>query len=192
MASKTDEFAAYCREALGELGSVSSRQAIEGWYQKHLAPSGKLNAFRRQIGQVPAPARDMQDTFYVSEDVVLRTHTSPGQIRAMRALAPAPIRVVLPGLCYRHENVTPRSETQFHQVEGLLIGPRVRMSDLKGVLLQFARMIFGEDQAIRLRGSYFPFTEPSVEVDIKCTICQGSGCRVCKQSGWLELLGAGL
>ncbi len=147
-----------------------------------------------QLLNIPAhhPARDMQDTFYVSEDVVLRTHTSPGQIRAMRALAPDPVRVILPGLCYRHEQITPRSEIQFHQVEGLLIGPQVRLSDLKGVLVQFARMVFGADQDIRMRGSYFPFTEPSVEVDIKCNICRGEGCRMCKFTGWLELLGAGL
>lgn len=142
------------------------------------------------------PARDMQDTFYVQGDddrsAVMRTHTSAGQIHAMRALGPGPIRVVLPGLCYRNEDVTTRSEMQFHQVEGLMVGPRVRMSDLKGVLLQFARSTFGPDQAVRLRGSYFPFTEPSVEVDIRCTLCNGSGCRVCKYTGWLEILGAGL
>ena len=138
------------------------------------------------------PARDMQDTLYVSDDVVLRTHTSAGQIRAMEKLGPGPIRVVLPGLCYRAENITTRSEMQFHQVEGLLVGEDVQMSDLKGVLLQFARRAFGEDQKLRLRGSYFPFTEPSVEVDILCTICLGDGCGLCKKTGWLELLGAGL
>lgn len=138
------------------------------------------------------PARDMQDTFYFSDDILLRTHTSSGQIHAMRRFAPGPLRIVLPGLCYRHENITPRSEIQFHQVEGLLIGANVRMSDLKGVLLQFARQMFGPSQQIRMRGSYFPFTEPSVEVDIQCTLCAGKGCRVCKQSGWLELLGAGM
>ncbi|NUN16220.1 MAG: phenylalanine--tRNA ligase subunit alpha [Myxococcales bacterium] len=138
------------------------------------------------------PARDMQDTFYFSEDILLRTHTSSGQIHAMRRFAPEPLRIVLPGLCYRHENITPRSEIQFHQVEGLLIGPNVRMSDLKGVLLQFARQMFGPNQQIRVRGSYFPFTEPSVEVDIRCTLCSGEGCRVCKHTGWLELLGAGM
>lgn len=138
------------------------------------------------------PARDMQDTFYAGDGVVLRTHTSAGQIRAMRELGPGPIRVILPGLCYRNEDVTARSEMQFHQVEGLLVGPKVRMSDLKGVLLQFARRCFGDRQEVRLRGSYFPFTEPSVEADIRCTLCAGSGCRVCKHSGWLELLGAGL
>ncbi|MBK8693520.1 MAG: phenylalanine--tRNA ligase subunit alpha [Deltaproteobacteria bacterium] len=141
------------------------------------------------------PARDMQDTFYLDGERLLRTHTSAGQIRAMRELGAngtRPVRVVLPGLCYRNENITTRSEIQFHQVEGLLVGRSVRMSDLKGVLLQYARLLFGPDQQVRLRGSYFPFTEPSVEVDIRCTLCGGNGCRVCKQTGWLELLGAGM
>jgi phenylalanyl-tRNA synthetase alpha chain len=141
------------------------------------------------------PARDMQDTFYLDNERLLRTHTSAGQIRAMRELGgngTRPVRVVLPGLCYRNENITTRSEIQFHQVEGLLVGKTVRMSDLKGVLLQYARLLFGPDQQVRLRGSYFPFTEPSVEVDIRCTLCGGNGCRVCKQTGWLELLGAGM
>ena len=141
------------------------------------------------------PARDMQDTFYLDGERLLRTHTSAGQIRAMRELGAngtRPVRVVLPGLCYRNENITTRSEIQFHQVEGLLVGRSVRMSDLKGVLLQYARLLFGPEQQVRLRGSYFPFTEPSVEVDIRCTLCAGNGCRVCKQTGWLELLGAGM
>jgi phenylalanyl-tRNA synthetase alpha chain len=158
------------------------------------SPHVELDEYNFQLLNIPPyhPARDMQDTFFVSPEVVLRTHTSPGQIRAMRLYAPGPVQVILPGLCYRHEDVTPRSEMQFHQVEGLLVGPHVRMSDLKGILHQFARVVFGDDQEIRLRGSYFPFTEPSVEVDIKCTICAGAGCRVCKHSGWLELLGSGL
>jgi phenylalanyl-tRNA synthetase alpha chain len=158
------------------------------------SPHVELDEYNFQLLNIPAfhPARDMQDTFFVSSDVLLRTHTSAGQIRAMRTYAPSALRVILPGLCYRYESVTPRSEIQFHQVEGLLVGPTVKMSDLKGILLLFARMIFGESQEIRMRGSYFPFTEPSVEVDIKCTICGGKGCRVCKYSGWLELLGAGL
>jgi phenylalanyl-tRNA synthetase alpha chain len=138
------------------------------------------------------PARDMQDTFYLSDRAVLRTHTSAGQIHAMRRYAPGPVRVILPGRCYRHEQVTARAESQFHQVEGLMVGPGVRLSDLKGVLLRFARRMFGEKQQIRLRGSYFPFTEPSVEVDMRCSLCGGAGCRVCKHTGWLELGGAGL
>jgi phenylalanyl-tRNA synthetase alpha chain len=158
------------------------------------SPHVELDELNFELLNMPPdhPARDMQDTFYVSDDVVLRTHTSAGQVRAMRQLCPGPVRVILPGLCYRHENITPRSEIQFHQIEGLLVGPEVRLSDLKGVLLKFARALFGPNQAIRMRGSYFPFTEPSCEVDIRCTLCDGKGCRVCKQSGWLELLGAGL
>ena len=157
-------------------------------------PHVELDELNFQLLNIPPhhPARDMQDTFYVSDSIVLRTHTSAGQIRAMRHFAPGPVRVVLPGLCYRNEDVTPRSEMQFHQVEGVLVGPNIQMSDLKGVLSLFARRIFGADQAIRFRGSYFPFTEPSVEVDVKCTVCAGLGCRMCKQTGWLELLGAGL
>jgi len=157
-------------------------------------PHVELDAYNFQLLNIPPdhPARDMQDTFYISSEVLLRTHTSPGQIRAMKAFAPNSVQVILPGLCYRNEDITPRSEIQFHQVEGLLVGPNVRMSDLKGILVRFARMVFGENQEIRFRGSYFPFTEPSVEVDIKCNVCGGNGCRVCKQTGWLELLGAGL
>lgn len=158
------------------------------------APHVELDLYNFQLLNIPPdhPARDMQDTFYVSDDVVLRTHTSPGQIRAMEKFAPNPIQVILPGLCYRYETITTRSEVQFHQVEGLLVSEHVRMSDLKGILVRFARMVFGDDQEIRFRGSYFPFTEPSVEVDIKCTVCKGSGCRICKHTGWLELLGAGM
>jgi phenylalanyl-tRNA synthetase alpha chain len=154
----------------------------------------ELDEFNFGLLNMPAdhPARDMQDTFYLSDRTVLRTHTSAGQVRAMRIYAPHPVRVILPGLCYRNENITLRSEIQFHQIEGLMVGKSVRLSDLKGVLLSFARRMFGRDQRIRMRGSYFPFTEPSVEVDIRCTLCNGNGCRVCKQSGWLELLGAGL
>jgi phenylalanyl-tRNA synthetase alpha chain len=158
------------------------------------SPHAELDEYNFELLNMPPehPARDMQDTFYLSESTVLRTHTSAGQVRAMRLYAPNPVRVILPGLCYRHENITLRSEIQFHQIEGLMVGKTVRLSDLKGVLLRFARQVFGKDQRIRMRGSYFPFTEPSVEVDIRCTLCGGSGCRVCKMSGWLELLGAGL
>jgi phenylalanyl-tRNA synthetase alpha chain len=158
------------------------------------SPHAEYDEFNFELLNMPPehPARDMQDTFYLSDRTVLRTHTSAGQVRAMRLYAPDPVRVILPGLCYRNENITPRSEIQFHQIEGLMVGKTVRLSDLKGVLLRFARTMFGREQRIRLRGSYFPFTEPSVEVDIRCTLCGGSGCRVCKHSGWLELLGAGL
>jgi phenylalanyl-tRNA synthetase alpha chain len=139
------------------------------------------------------PAREMWDTFYLhDEGLVLRTHTSPGQIWAMRKYHPHPIRVILPGKVYRYEAVTARSEFMFHQVEGLAVGESVTMADLKGVLVEFARQMFGGDRRIRLRSSYFPFTEPSVEVDMDCILCRGRGCRICKGSGWLEIGGAGM
>jgi phenylalanyl-tRNA synthetase alpha chain len=139
------------------------------------------------------PAREMQDTFFTTNpDVILRTHTSPGQIHAMRLYTPEPIRVVLPGKCYRNEDVTARSEMMFYQVEGLAIGHNVTFSDLKGVLLNFANQMYGEGRKIRFRKSYFPFTEPSVEVDVDCILCGAKGCRMCKYSGWLEILGAGM
>lgn len=139
------------------------------------------------------PARDMWDTFYTTTPgVILRTHTSPGQIHAMREYCPQPIRVILPGKCYRHEDVTARSEMMFHQVEGLVVGRNITFSDLKGTLVNFVNQMFGAGRSLRFRKSYFPFTEPSVEVDVDCVLCGGSGCRVCKYTGWLEILGAGM
>ncbi len=139
------------------------------------------------------PARDMQDTFHtVTPDVILRTHTSAGQIHAMRALHPEPIRVILPGMCYRYEQITARSECQFHQVEGLAVGKSIRMSDLKGTLTDFARRLYGPTTRTRFRCSYFPFTEPSAEMDVECFLCRGEGCNVCKYTGWLEILGCGM
>jgi phenylalanyl-tRNA synthetase alpha chain len=139
------------------------------------------------------PARDMQDTFFTTEpNVLLRTHTSPGQIRVMRERAPEPIRVVLPGMCYRHEQITARSEIQFNQVEGLAVGRNITFADLKGTLIAFARRVFGDDVMTRFRAHYFPFTEPSAEMDIECFVCGGEGCTVCKQTGWLEILGCGM
>jgi phenylalanyl-tRNA synthetase alpha chain len=138
------------------------------------------------------PARDMWDTFWISDEVLLRTHTSPGQIRAMREHYPEPIRVILPGKCYRYEQITARSEHQFYQVEGLAVGHGIRMTDLIGTLTEFARRFYGMERRIRIRGSYFPFTEPSIEADIDCILCRGEGCRVCKYSGWLEIAGAGM
>lgn len=138
------------------------------------------------------PARDMWDTFYVDEKVVLRTHTSPGQIRSMRKHCPYPIRVILPGKCYRYEAVTARSEFMFYQVEGLAVGQRITLADLKGSMVEFARQMFGAERKVRFRCSHFPFTEPSVEVDMDCIICGGQGCRVCKYTGWVEISGAGM
>ncbi|MFQ6033684.1 MAG: phenylalanine--tRNA ligase subunit alpha, partial [Candidatus Bipolaricaulia bacterium] len=139
------------------------------------------------------PARDMWSTFYLTEPgLLLRTHTSPGQIHVMRRFSPEPIRVILPGKCYRYEQVTARSEMMFHQVEGLAVGKHITMADLKGVLVEFARQMFGEQRKFRFRASYFPFTEPSLEMDIDCPLCGGQGCRVCKFTGWVEILGAGM
>lgn len=139
------------------------------------------------------PAREMQDTFFTTrKDVILRTHTSPGQIRCMREYAPEPIRVVLPGKVFRNEDVTARSEMMFYQVEGLAVGRNITFADLKGVLLNFANQMYGEGRSIRFRKSYFPFTEPSVEVDVDCILCGAKGCRLCKYTGWLEILGAGM
>jgi phenylalanyl-tRNA synthetase alpha chain len=142
------------------------------------------------------PARDMQDTFYTTTpNVILRTHTSPGQIRSMRELGgngTLPIRVILPGMVYRYEQITARSEIQFNQVEGVAIGKNIRMSDLKGTIAEFARRMFGANVKMRYRASYFPFTEPSMEVDAECYLCGGKGCRICKYSGWIEIAGSGM
>jgi phenylalanyl-tRNA synthetase alpha chain len=139
------------------------------------------------------PARDMWDTFHTTkEGVILRTHTSPGQIHAMREYAPDPIRVILPGMCYRYEQITARSEIQFHQVEGLAVGHNIRMTDLIGTMTECARRLYGAQRKVRFRASHFPFTEPSMEVDVECSICDGEGCTVCKYTGWLEIAGAGM
>jgi phenylalanyl-tRNA synthetase alpha chain len=139
------------------------------------------------------PARDMQDTFFVNlnPEFLLRTHTSSLQVRTMES-CPPPIRVICPGRVYRNETITARSHCIFHQVEGLYIAKDVSFADMKQVLLIFAQEMFGEDTKIRLRPSYFPFTEPSAEMDIECKICGGKGCPVCKHSGWVEILGCGM
>ncbi|PWB61680.1 MAG: phenylalanine--tRNA ligase subunit alpha [Deltaproteobacteria bacterium] len=139
------------------------------------------------------PARDMQDTFYIDGmggDLVLRTHTSPIQIRTMEAMRP-PVRVIAPGAVYRCDSDVTHSP-MFHQVEGFAVDRSATMADLKGLLTEFCRMMFGPELPLRFRPSYFPFTEPSAEVDIRCVICRGAGCRVCKTSGWLEILGCGM
>jgi phenylalanyl-tRNA synthetase alpha chain len=139
------------------------------------------------------PARDMWDTFFTdTPGVVLRTHTSPGQIHVMRRFAPDPVRVILPGMCYRNEAISTRSEIQFLQVEGLVIGEGVTMADLKGTLTAFARRMFGPDRQVRIRSSYFPFTEPSIEVDIDWPADDPNRDRLTKGTGWLEILGAGM
>lgn len=136
------------------------------------------------------PARDMHDTFYVSESILLRTHTSPMQARIMETQEP-PLRYIAPGKVYRCDSDITHTP-MFHQVEGFLVDRRVSFADLKGVLTSFTQRMFKNDLALRFRPSFFPFTEPSAEVDIACVICGGSGCRVCKRTGWLEILGAGL
>ncbi len=147
------------------------------------------------------PAREMQDSFYIEGSdtaQVMRTHTSPGQIRAMREYAasnpenPPPIRISLPGMCYRSEQITHRSEIQFNQVEGLAVGENITFSDLKGTLSDFARRMFGQHARTRFRAQHFPFTEPSAEMDVECFLCGGEGCNVCKKAGWLEILGCGM
>lgn len=136
------------------------------------------------------PARDMQDTFYISDDIVLRTHTSPVQIRVMEKRKP-PVKVIAPGKVYRCDSDISHTP-MFHQIEGLLVDEGVTFGDLKGVLTEFVRLVFGEGVGVRFRPSFFPFTEPSAEVDIACLICGGKGCRVCKNTGWLEILGCGM
>jgi phenylalanyl-tRNA synthetase alpha chain len=139
------------------------------------------------------PARDMQDTFYLTDSLLLRTQTSPMQVRTMERMRPnVPVKVIVPGKVYRRDEDDATHSHMFHQIEGLVVDEGIRMSDLKGTLEQFARAIFGPDQSVRLRPSFFPFTEPSAELDIRCTNCGGSGCRVCKGTGWLEILGCGM
>jgi phenylalanyl-tRNA synthetase alpha chain len=139
------------------------------------------------------PARDMWDTFHTTTPgVLLRTHTSPGQIHVMRECCPRPIRVILPGMVYRYEQVTTRSEMMFHQVEGLVVGEHITMADLKGTITAFARRLFGQERTIRIRSSYFPFTEPSIEVDVDWPKDDPEADRLTKGTGWLEIMGAGM
>ena len=137
------------------------------------------------------PARDMQDTFYIDKEILLRTHTSGSQIHFMEKNQP-PIRIISPGRVYRNEDISVRSYCLFHQVEGLYIDKNVKFSDLKGTLDYFAKSLFGESVKTRFRPSYFPFTEPSAEMDVSCIFCKSQGCNICKQSGWIEILGCGM
>jgi phenylalanyl-tRNA synthetase alpha chain len=137
------------------------------------------------------PARDMQDTFFINDDIALRTHTSSVQVRLMEKQNP-PIRAIMPGRVYRNEAVSARANCFFHQIEGIYIDKKVSFKDLKQTLYIFVQQLFGESIQVRFRPSYFPFTEPSAEMDISCQLCQGSGCNVCKHSGWLEILGCGM
>ncbi|MEQ8236132.1 MAG: phenylalanine--tRNA ligase subunit alpha [Syntrophomonadaceae bacterium] len=138
------------------------------------------------------PARDMQDSFYITEQMLLRTHTSPVQVRTMEKMAPQiPVKIIVPGKVYRKDDDATHSP-MFNQVEGLLIDENITFANLKGILMLFAQKVFGEQVKVRYRPSFFPFTEPSAEMDISCVNCQGAGCRVCSHTGWLEILGAGM
>jgi phenylalanyl-tRNA synthetase alpha chain len=137
------------------------------------------------------PARDMQDTFYLASDLLLRTHTSNVQVHAMETCSP-PIRIIAPGRCFRNEDISARSHVFFHQIEGFYIDKHVTFADLFSTMDEFLSKLFGEKAETRYRPSYFPFVEPGMEVDVKCISCRGSGCRICKHTGWLEILGAGL
>ncbi|HET7579014.1 MAG TPA: phenylalanine--tRNA ligase subunit alpha, partial [Bacillales bacterium] len=139
------------------------------------------------------PARDMQDTFYLTEDILLRTHTSPVQARTMeKHHGKGPVKVICPGKTYRRDADDATHSHQFMQIEGLVVDENIRLSDLKGTLTIFAKKIFGEEREVRFRANYFPFTEPSAEMDISCSQCGGKGCRVCKGTGWIEILGSGM
>ncbi|HOQ09300.1 MAG TPA: phenylalanine--tRNA ligase subunit alpha [Syntrophomonadaceae bacterium] len=157
-------------------------------------PEVELDYYNFEALNIPKdhPARDMQDSFYIDEDVLLRTHTSPVQVRTMEAMAPQlPVKIIVPGKVYRKDDDATHSP-MFHQVEGLLVDTNITFAHLKAVLMTFARKIFGEQVKVRYRPSFFPFTEPSAEMDISCVHCNGEGCRVCSHTGWLEILGAGM
>jgi len=139
------------------------------------------------------PARDMQDSFYITDEILMRTHTSPVQVRTMKRMnGQTPVKIICPGKVYRRDDDDATHSFQFNQIEGLVIGKNIRMSDLKGTLLQFVQQMYGSQAQIRLRPSFFPFTEPSAEVDVTCVSCGGDGCRMCKQTGWIEILGCGM
>ena len=156
-------------------------------------PEVETDHYNFEALNVPAdhPARDMQDTFYIAENLLLRTQTSAAQIRTMETRKP-PIKIICPGRVYRADEVDATHSPVFHQIEGLVVDKGITMCDLKGVLEQFAHEIYGPESEVKFRPSFFPFTEPSVEVDVTCSECRGKGCRVCKGSGWIEILGAGM
>ena len=161
-------------------------------FSVHQGPEVEKDYYNFEALNIPKdhPARDMQDTFYVEEEIVLRTHTSPVQIRAMEQQDP-PLRILSPGRVYRHDYDVTHSP-MFHQVEGFMVDEGVAFSDLKGVLVEFIHQFFGSEVPVRFRPSFFPFTEPSAEVDMGCVMCRGKGCRVCSNTGWMEVLGSGM
>jgi len=175
-------------QILDEIIDIFSRlgfEVVEG-------PEVELDYYNFEALNIPKghPAREMQATFFISEDVVLRTHTSPVQVRTMEKKRP-PVRVICPGAVYRCDS-DPTHSPMFHQVEGLLVDKGITFADLKGVLTVFVRQMFGKETKLRFRTSFFPFTEPSAEIDIECFICGGKGCGVCSNTGWLEILGSGM
>ncbi|HEY6873457.1 MAG TPA: phenylalanine--tRNA ligase subunit alpha [Geobacteraceae bacterium] len=173
------------REEITEIFAGLGFQVAEG-------PEIELDYYNFEALNFPKdhPARDMQDTFFIDENLLLRTHTSPVQIRTMLKHAP-PVRIIAPGTVYRCDSDATHSP-MFHQIEGLMVDKGITFGDLKGILTIFVNQYFGRGTGVRLRPSFFPFTEPSAEVDIACVICKGKGCRVCKNTGWLEILGAGM
>lgn len=171
-----------------EIASIFQRlgfEVVEG-------PEVELDFYNFEALNMPKdhPARDMQDTFYISDSILLRTHTSPIQVRVMENRKP-PVRIIAPGKVYRRDSDVTHSP-MFHQVEGLMVDKDISFGDLKGILTIFVHQMFGPEVGLRFRPSFFPFTEPSAEVDIQCVMCGGGGCRVCKESGWLEILGSGM
>jgi phenylalanyl-tRNA synthetase alpha chain len=172
-------------EEITEIFAALGFQVAEG-------PEIELDYYNFEALNFPKdhPARDMQDTFFIDDNILLRTHTSPVQIRTMLKHAP-PVRIIAPGTVYRCDSDATHSP-MFHQVEGLMVDHGISFGDLKGILSIFVNQLFGKGTGMRLRPSFFPFTEPSAEVDIACVICKGKGCRVCKNTGWLEILGAGM
>ncbi|MCF8383362.1 MAG: phenylalanine--tRNA ligase subunit alpha [Chlorobium sp.] len=182
------------QKVLGEMKQIFSAMG----FSIATGPELELDRYNFDMLNFPPdhPARDMQDTFFVtrgnpSGDVLLRTHTSPVQVRVMLD-NPPPIRVICPGKVYRNEAISSRSYCVFHQLEGLYIDRNVSFADLKATIYSFARQMFGKEVKLRFRPSFFPFTEPSAEVDVTCYLCGGKGCRVCKKSGWLEIMGCGM
>jgi phenylalanyl-tRNA synthetase alpha chain len=175
-------------QTLDEICGIFSRlnfEVVEG-------PEIELDFYNFEALNIPRdhPARDMQDTFYISDTVLLRTHTSPMQVRVMEQRKP-PLQIIAPGKVYRRDSDVSHTP-MFHQVEGLMVGEEISFGDLKGLLTLFVQRMFGEDTPLRFRPSFFPFTEPSAEVDIGCVICKSAGCRLCSQTGWLEILGSGM
>lgn len=173
------------REEICDIFSAFGFSIVEG-------PEVELDYYNFEALNIPKdhPARDMQDTFYIEDNIVLRTHTSPVQVRIMEKTKP-PVRILSPGRVYRPDSDVSHTP-MFHQIEGLLVDQGISFADLKGILTSFLKKVFGDDTLLRFRASFFPFTEPSAEVDIRCVMCRGEGCRVCGQSGWLEILGSGM